>query len=293
MILNKIKIFIIILFYFVIIIFVKFIFAWGYFHVRLGDDLNQSQYQIQIMDTNELAYEWLRNECPTQIYNINIQDCESMKLFLKEYKYLDTNLNNNVPGYNSFKQTQLNYISLKEPPKGLLGVYIIPRENPFQIKYSNKQYSNTLSELLNDNKISMKEIYCFWDVKEKHREQDVKIHHIVLNIRSHEIENCINNYLDSKNIFRSNRNVRTGCYNMTQKSGLIIPLPHYSYYNIQAVTNIYFDDGIRIMDINKGNIHDLLNMANGAKNIYIFSLIIFEPFLLHNEDFLRPFERAR
>ncbi|WP_341266479.1 hypothetical protein [Candidatus Phytoplasma fraxini] len=271
MILKKIKFCFIILFYFFIIFSVRFILARSYFHVHLGDDLNQSKYQIQIMDINVLASEWLITEIPTQIYNINVQDYEGMKLFLKEYKYLDTELNNHVPGYNGFQQTQLNYISLKESPKGLLGVYICPRTNPFHIKYSHNQYSNTLSGLLNDNKVSMKEIYCFWNVRDRTREQNVRVHHIVKPIPDHRIESYINDYLDSHNISRINRNVRKGCYNMTKTSGFIIPLPQ-GFYNNHEVTNIYFDEGVRIMDNKKGSVQDLLNMANGAQNIYIFSL---------------------
>ncbi|MDC9032077.1 hypothetical protein [Columbia Basin potato purple top phytoplasma] len=271
MILKKNKFGFKILFYCIIMIFLKSNNILGYFHIRLGEKENISKYQIKIIDINEIANKWITNEPPTQVYDINIEETEDMKLFLKELKNLDTNLKNHIPGYNAFNTNSLNYISLKNPPKELLGIYIVPRNNPFKKKYPDTQYSTTLEELLNNNKISMKEIYCFWNVKTKSQDPpNVAIHHIYGSIFEGKEEdyhgsNTINRYINHYNKY-----IRNKCYNMTLESGIIIPLPDESLFNGLKITHIYFDNGIRI--IKKGTTKDLLKMANGAKNIYVFSL---------------------
>ncbi|AYJ01059.1 hypothetical protein CWO85_00700 [Candidatus Phytoplasma ziziphi] len=277
MFLNKTKFFFIILLYLIIIICFKSIWAWSYFHIRFGENIseskiNSSQCQIKLANIDELIAEWIKNEPNIQIYDVNIQDVYSVKIFLQDYRYINTQLDNHIPGYNGFGKFNLNFISLKDPPKGLLGVYIVPRENPFQIKYSEQQYSNTLKDLL-DNNTTIKEVYCFWNVKERTLNPDVKIIHIVQhNVADDKIADYINQYLDSRGIYRENRYIRKGCYNMSKRTGISIPLPK-GKFNYTDVVNIYFDDGERFMwQDDRGEIETLLNMPNGAKNIYIFSL---------------------
>lgn len=283
MILKKNKFGLKILFYCIIIIFLKSNNILGYFHIRLGEKENISKYQIKIININEIANKWITNEPPTQVYDIIIEETEDMKLFLKELKNLDTNLKNHIPGYNAFNTNSLNYISLKNPPKELLGIYIVPRNNPFKKKYPDTQYTTTLEELLTNNKISMKEIYCFWNVKTKSPDPNIKIHHIVNhNVPDDQISSHINRYFNSKQIYKNNKYIQNKCYNSTSTSGIIIPLPDEGFFNGEKITNIYFDDGIRI--INKGKTEYLLKMANGATNIYVFSLdnSNYKPPIIHN-----------
>jgi hypothetical protein len=276
MFLNKTKFFFIILLYLIIIICVQSILAWSYFHIRFGENIseskiNSSQYQIKLTNIDEIIAEWMKNEPNMKIYNINVQNLESIKIFLQNYRYINTQFENHIPGYNGFGKINLNLISLKNPPEGLLGIYIFPRENPFKMKYSEQQYSNTLQELL-ENNTTIKEIYCFWDVKEIDLKQDVQIVHIVQrNVAEDQIDKFINKYLDSKGISRENRYIQKGCYNMSKQTGISIPLPKGKFNN-EDVVNIYFDDGERFMWKDTGDIQTLLNMPNGAKNIYIFSL---------------------
>ncbi|WAN63643.1 hypothetical protein RS022_08450 [Candidatus Phytoplasma rubi] len=276
MFLNKNKFFFIILLYLIIIICIQSILASSYFHIRFGENIskskiNSSQCQIKLKNIDELIEEWMKNEPNMKIYDVNVQNLESIKIFLQNYKYINTQFYNHIPGYNCFGQINLNFICLKNPPKGLLGVYIFPRENPFKMKYSEQQYSLTLKELL-ENNTTIKKVYCFWNVKEINLIKNVNIVHIVKHdVADNKIADYINKYLDSKGIYRENRYIRKGCYNMSKQTGISIPLPK-GQFNYTDVVNIYFDKGERFMLQEEGDIQTLLNMPNGAKNIYIFSI---------------------
>ncbi|MBS2126548.1 hypothetical protein J8J04_02510 ['Fragaria x ananassa' phyllody phytoplasma] len=83
-------------------------------------------------------------------------------------------------------------------------------------------------------------------------------------------EEVVNQYLINNNIIKEPKLIKLGCYNVTPNTGLVVPLP-LTYYNGHHIEDIYFDDGIRIMKPQQGNIEDLLKLSNRTKNIYLFT----------------------
>ncbi|MDV3182482.1 MAG: hypothetical protein Q8869_01240 [Candidatus Phytoplasma australasiaticum] len=86
---------------------------------------------------------------------------------------------------------------------------------------------------------------------------------------------AINDYLIKNQIITQSKFIQIGCYNMTPTTGLVVPLPEGKFEGMDIVA-IYFDDGIRLLpkDEKTYTLADLLKLANGAKNIYLFSFNI-------------------
>ncbi|BAD04639.1 hypothetical protein PAM_554 [Onion yellows phytoplasma OY-M] len=95
------------------------------------------------------------------------------------------------------------------------------------------------------------------------------------------------------NIIEEPKLIKLGCYNATPHAGLVLSLPSKTFHEIDIDT-IYFDDGIRIIEPQQGNIQDLLKLSNGAKNIY---LLIFNTIKraihINLPDSLNPYKDIR
>ncbi|MDC9032173.1 hypothetical protein [Columbia Basin potato purple top phytoplasma] len=139
---------------------------------------------------------------------------------------------------------------LKEPPKSLLGVYFKPRINPFNERYPNEDNEYTLEELLK-YETSIEETFVFWDFQEKPpQEEQSRINLVVSKIFTDQNkEEVINRYLIENNIIKEPKLIKLGCYNATQHTGLVLPLPSETFHEID-IDAIYFDDGIRILPEN-------------------------------------------
>ncbi len=66
--------------------------------------------------------------------------------------------------------------------------------------------------------------------------------------------------------------IKLGCYNVVSNEAIIIPFNSngYFYYNNNKIEAVYFDDGIARVLINCDEANNLIKLANGAKNIYLF-----------------------
>ncbi|AOF54643.1 hypothetical protein MBSPM3_v1c1090 [Maize bushy stunt phytoplasma] len=134
-------------------------------------------------------------------------------------------------------------------------------------------YEYTLEDLLK-YEIAIEEAFIFWDVKQKPKDENVNITVIVSNIFvGQNKEEIINRWLINNNIIKQPKLIQLGCYNVTPNTGLVAPLPSKTFHEID-IDAVYFDDGIRIMEPQQGNIQDLLKLSNGAKNIYLFTFNI-------------------
>ncbi|KXT29434.1 hypothetical protein AXA84_0079 [Candidatus Phytoplasma oryzae] len=231
----------------------------------------QSCLPIKIANIKNLQEEWLKTQLKIKKYDFNVSNIKDIQDIMK---FLNINLDyieNDIPSYNSFNNLSIkNY--LKDPPEGLLGIYLKPRINPFKSEYPSQNYKFTIEDFL-EYRLSIQEIYCFWDInKKKNNNEKVEIFHIKDFINFNEnIEDYINNYLLKNNIIQQSKLVQIGCFNKSPDTEIIFNLPQgkYNGYNISA---IYFDNGIRSIDSSDKNVNDLLKMSNGAEKIYIFSI---------------------
>ncbi|WP_026071935.1 hypothetical protein, partial [Vaccinium witches'-broom phytoplasma] len=225
-------------------------------------------------------------------HDMNVLDINDIPHILKYYN-LSASVNKQIPtSFNQYNESFIHW-HLKNPPSGLLGVYFKPRLNPFKIEYPYADNKYTLEDLLK-YEIAIEEAFVFWDAKQKPQDENVNIKIIVTEILANKSkEEVINNYLIQKNIIKQPKLIKLGCYNVTPNTGLVLPLPQETFHDIQ-IDAIYFDDGIRIMDPQQGNIQDLLKLSNGAKNIYLFIFnTIKRAIHINIPDSLNPYEQIR
>ncbi|MDV3167940.1 MAG: hypothetical protein Q8781_01870 [Candidatus Phytoplasma stylosanthis] len=221
-------------------------------------------------------------------YNIYLQDknIKYIKDILQSYNNQDIIfLDKNNPSYNSFGGNSLIY-NIKKPPKGLIGVYLTPRNNIFAEKYQSQNNLYTLEELLDKNILSISEAFVFWDQSFNFSKEKTKIHlieynNLVLDNDYFSMEKLINNFLKINKIITETEDIfiKKNCYNIAPKRGIIAPLPCFKNIDINIKKEIdgeidfiyiYFDEGLRVIDHNNSNINDLLKLSNGAKKIYFF-----------------------
>lgn len=232
---------------------------------------NQNETKIKLADYQTLKQEWLSTQPKMKRYDITVLSKESIPEILKYFDILISHYDLTNPAYNPYNSNFFRW-HIKDPPKGLLGIYFKPRSNPFNIKYPSFDNKYTLEDLLK-YEIAIEEAFVFWDAQQKTQEEKVNVELISINLFVDQSkEEAINNYLIVNNIIKEKKFIKLGCYNITPQTGLVAPLPLGKLVGFE-IENIYFDDGIRILPENKKNytLEDLLKLSNGAKNIYLFS----------------------
>ncbi|MGE9276611.1 MAG: hypothetical protein ACQKHC_01805 [Candidatus Phytoplasma pruni] len=226
-------------------------------------------------------------------YDINVLEEKDIHNILDYFDIQTSTYNFKEPSYNPYGRNFF-YNKLKNPPSGLLEVYFKHRPNPFNIQYpDDEDYKYTLEDLLK-YEIAIEEAFIFWDAKQKPQEIQPQINLVVSNIfNDQNKEEVINHYLMENNIIEEPKLIKLGCYNTTPNTGLVVPLPQENLNDIQ-IDAIYFDDGIRIIEPQQGNIQDLLKLSNGAKNIYLFIFnTIKRSIRINLPDSLNPYKDIR
>ncbi|MDV3196115.1 MAG: hypothetical protein Q8885_01105 [Candidatus Phytoplasma stylosanthis] len=257
--------------------------AYIYFHKRINNE-------IKINKKENMKEEFIDiSKTSIKRYDIYLQDknIKYIKDILQSYNNQDIIfLDTNNPSYNSFEGNSLIY-NIKKPPKGLIGVYLTPRNNIFAEKYQSQNNLYTLEELLDKNILSISEAFVFWDKSFNFSKEKTKIHlidynnNLVLDNDYFSMEKFINNFLKRSKIITENEDIfiKKNCYNIAPKRGIIAPLPCFKNIDINIKKEIdgeidfiyiYFDEGLRVIDHNNSNINDLLKLSNGAKKIYFF-----------------------
>ncbi|WP_349402041.1 putative membrane protein [Candidatus Phytoplasma solani] len=272
--------------HFFLLIFLIFFIKLTYTLTPIAGNQNSSYFQcrtksvIKLADNEELQQEWLKTQPKLKRYDLNIISKADIPKLMELFNVNGVSLygsSGSPPGHNSRLNKIVGTWWFKNPPKGLMGVYLKPRTNPFNQTYPCADYKYTLEEILK-YEIEIEEAFLFWDAKEKPHKIQPQINLVVTNIFTDQNkEEEINNYLMKNNIIKEPKLIKLGCYNATPTTGLVLPLPSKTFCDI-PIEAIYFDDGIRILpeDNQNCNIEDLLKLSNGAKNTYLFSFNVQE-----------------
>ncbi|MFP7699451.1 hypothetical protein ACLHHF_00520, partial [Candidatus Phytoplasma pyri] len=171
-----------------------------------------------------------------------------------------------IPSFNKCYEKRLEWF-FKNPASNLLGAYFEARkpisyDDKSILLYGNYQY--TLEDMLETGKYKIEIAYIF--EKADKIPSNLNIHHIKTTIPFNQSKiDYIKNYLNI------NQEVRLNSYNGNANS-VTMPLPSNANYNNEPVDVVYFDKGNRFLNPNYHDIDDLLKLANGADNVYIFSL---------------------
>ncbi|MDV3189012.1 MAG: hypothetical protein Q8844_01360 [Pigeon pea little leaf phytoplasma] len=232
----------------------------------------QNKTKIPLADSQTLQQEWLVTQPPIKRYDIPVLTKQSIPDILKYFHIETSTYGLDNPSYNPYGRDFFCF-ELKDPPPGLLGVYLKPRNNPFCIQYPQRDKESTLPDLLK-YEMAIAEAFVFWDAKELLVPPNVNLNLVKLDILvSESKEKAINDYLIKNQIINQPKLIKLGCYNITPTTGLVAPLPAKNIWGNDEIEVIYFDDGIRVLPSEslKYTIHDLLKLSNGAKNAYLFS----------------------
>ncbi|MEZ0180342.1 hypothetical protein ['Camptotheca acuminata' phytoplasma] len=245
----------------------NFVLGYNYFHKRI-------QMPVHLPDYKNIKKEWLETQPKTIKHDIYILEPNNINVFLKEFNDQINYFNSQIPCYNAPEEKNLIY-SFRNPPKGLIGVYLKYRYNIFKEKYPSKNNFYTLEEIL-ENDVSISEAFVFWDQKETEiKKENYQTELVELEIDNEkDIPNIINNFLKQKNIISNSDNIfiKLGHYNIAPKKGTVAPIPYFNIFNNQKIEIVYFNKGFRILQtLDKNNIYDLLKLSNGANQIYLFS----------------------
>ncbi|AYJ01221.1 hypothetical protein CWO85_01620 [Candidatus Phytoplasma ziziphi] len=210
---------------------------------------HQIKENIKLYDKKIYLKEWLeKTECNTKlkIHDVRVLCTKDIPIILKHLaiEMNKDSLFNEIPAYNAYNENKF-YWYLKDPPKGLLGVYLKPRINPLKERYPNKDRTYTLEDLLKYN-FAIEETFAFWDANKITNKTEAQIHLVSQRINpGQDKETLINNYLINHNIIKTPKFIKLGCYNVTTDNGFEnLPSANYQEKQIEA---IYFDDGIRIL----------------------------------------------
>ncbi|MDO8079032.1 hypothetical protein OC716_02110 [Candidatus Phytoplasma aurantifolia] len=175
----------------------------------------QTQSPIKLADFQTLQQEWLENQSKLKRYDISVLTKQSISDILK-YFQIETVLHDlNRPTYNPYHHNFLCQ-EFKNPPSGLLGVYLKPRINPFNEKYPAKDNEYTLEDLLK-YEIAIEEAFVFWDVHQQPplstqaNVEVILINHFIGQSK----EELINHYLIQNQIINEPKLIKLGCYNPT------------------------------------------------------------------------------
>ncbi|GFZ75104.1 hypothetical protein HPP_0620 [Hydrangea phyllody phytoplasma] len=239
--------------------FFPFTYAHSYFHYR-------TKSTIKLADTETLKQEWLTFQPKMKRYDISVLSKESIPEILK---YFDA---------------KASICRIKEPPVGLLEVYLKPTlTNPFDIRYPSFDNKYTLEDLLK-YEYDIEEIFVFWDATQTRQKEHVNIEVKKIDIFADQNKvEVLEKYLIEEKIIQKQKLIKLGCYNITPDTDLVAPLPSDDWNGLK-IEAMYFDDGIRILPINPKHqrgqnlnnpqtytIEDLLKLSNGAKNVYLFT----------------------
>ncbi|QTX02895.1 hypothetical protein LFWB_4400 [Candidatus Phytoplasma luffae] len=239
--------------------------ARGYFYKQLG-------HEIKIGHSIVLKEEWLKTQKPTIRYDISVPESKYINNVLECFDYKIEPLRT-LSCYNGFGKNILSY-HLKNPPNGLIGVYLKSRNNIFSEEYLSGDYLFSLEEIL-QNSLSISEIFLFWNKSINLKKREPIIHFIEMDFYENEeekIKSFVNNFLMERKIISKPIFVKSNCYNIASQKGIISPLPVNSFLGDKKINIVYFDEGIRILEYIYSSINDLLNLSNEAKNIYLFYL---------------------
>ncbi|MDV3139472.1 MAG: hypothetical protein Q8742_01920 [Candidatus Phytoplasma australasiaticum] len=226
--------------------------------------------KIKIADAQTLQQEWLITQPPMKRHDIPVLTKPSIPTILKYFQIETSPYGLDNPTYNPYGRNFF-YWELKDPPSGLLGVYLKPRNNPFCIQYPQGDKEFTLPDLLK-YEIAIEEAFVFWDAHQQPSSIESNQELIVIHqFADQSKEEAINDYLIENQIINKPLLIKLGCYNATPNTGLVVPLPEGKFEGMDIAT-IYFDDGIRLLPKKPTySLADLLKLANGAKNIYLFA----------------------
>ncbi|UQV27402.1 hypothetical protein H7686_0001100 [Candidatus Phytoplasma asiaticum] len=125
----------------------------------------QNKTKIQLSDSQTLQQKWLENQPKLKRYDISVLTKQSILEILKSFKIETSTYELDNPAYNPYG-LDFFYWELKDPPSGLLGVYLKPRNNPFHIRYPVADSKYTLTDLLK-YEIAIEEAFVFWDANQQ------------------------------------------------------------------------------------------------------------------------------
>ncbi|MDV3198462.1 MAG: hypothetical protein Q8888_02315 [Vigna little leaf phytoplasma] len=261
----------------------------------------QKKHSPRLANYATLEQEWLATQPKLKRYDYRVLTRAEIPRILTYHNIPDVSvsLGTSPCHFNAYGEKKI-YWWLKNPPPGLFGVYFKPRENLFQTKYPHGDYIYTLEDLLTYES-AIEEVFVFWDARQQPIPSDVNIRLLPLMLNDgytkypprratdddryaavdlgfyHDKQEILQNRASWTPIplgaqrFLKEKVIRLGCYNATPTTGLVLPFPPGKYQgkHIQAV---YFDEGIRVLPENLSPVPftDLLKLANGAKNIYLF-----------------------
>ncbi|MDV3202780.1 MAG: hypothetical protein Q8901_02455, partial [Candidatus Phytoplasma stylosanthis] len=230
----------------------------------------QNKTKIPLADSQTLQQEWLAPQPKMKRYDIPVLTKPSIPDILKYFQIETSPYGLDNPTYNPYDRDFFCF-ELKDPPPGLLGVYLKPRNNPFCIQYPQGDKESTLPDLLK-YEIAIEEAFVFWDARQQPPAAEINPELIVIHqFADQSKEEAINDYLIENQIINKPILIKLGCYNATPNTGLVVPLPEGKIEGMDIAT-IYFDEGIRLLPKNPTySLADLLKLANGAKNIYLFA----------------------
>ncbi|CAP18450.1 conserved hypothetical protein [Candidatus Phytoplasma mali] len=211
-----------------------------------------------------------------RVHHFKILDSTDVDQILALFGIRGVNCNGYSPGFNRFNESTLNWY-FKNPDRYLKHAYFKPRFNPYQLKYPYADYQYTLDDMLSyQNAPFIEEAFIFWDANKTLPNEQVNYHLVPITIAGETnqttIREQINNYLLNNRIISTTKVINLNSYNMSVDCGLVLPLPAGTYQN-QAITAVYFDGGIRIIENpSKYSLADLLKLTNGANNVYLFTI---------------------
>ncbi|WEX20409.1 MAG: hypothetical protein TB2022_3260 [Candidatus Phytoplasma citri] len=205
----------------------------------------QIKTKIPLADSQTLQQEWLSYQPKMKRYDISVLTKQSIPDILNYFQVKTSTYRLDRPAYNPYGRDFFCW-ELKDPPPGLLGVFLKPRNNPFHIRYPQGDEESTLTDLLK-YEIALEEAFVFWDAHQQPPTEEINKELIVIQqFADQSKEDTINDYLIKNQIINEPLLIKLGCYNATPNTGLIVPLPWGNFDDLE-IAAIYFDNGMRLL----------------------------------------------
>lgn len=231
---------------------------------------------IQLAKSEENVEQWLQTQPPLNRQDFQVFEIASIPKILK---YYDINVqidNLTVPSYNVAGETTFRVPFKAGGPQGLKAVFFKVRTNWINRQYPSLPYQLTLKDLLK-YEFEIERAFVFWDGHQSRLTVNPPQIHLINYtdyITNHDEQakkNAINEYLAQHHINPHRQPMQIGSFNGAETTGMTLPLPANATYEGKKIEAVYFDKGSRVLPTNQNYaLTDLLKLANGAQNIYLF-----------------------
>ncbi|WP_334347511.1 hypothetical protein [Candidatus Phytoplasma prunorum] len=251
--------------------------------VPLAQNYYQSYFKrsvsvpIKLCQDNETHFKkWLQTQPPLNRQDFQILEMANIPIILKYYG-LEASVDNlTEPSYNGAGETTFSVPLKAGSPPGLKAVFLQARPNWMNYQYPRSPYQLSLTDLLT-YEFEIARAFVFWDGRESQPPLNAPQIHLInytdylTNQEESAKPKAIKAYLTQQHSNYINRPMQIGSYNGTANTGMILPLPANATYEGKKIEAVYFDEGSRILPPNQNYaLTDLLKLANGAQNIYLF-----------------------